>query len=253
MLVYQALNQSVLARVPNTTKRLLDIGCGSGAFGQAVKERTGCYVEGITYSDAEAGLARRASDNVLVQDLNHFDPTNLGPFDCAVCSHVLEHLYAPENLLVKLRSCLTPTAILLVALPNILVWRQRWQFFTGRFRYTDEGLMDRTHFRFFDFESASALLRGSGYQITSVEAEGGFPYTRFLPAAVSQRIDKWAFGMATRFVWLPVRFHLQSVLKGEHLAKLLCCAWTLLPRRLLRSLCRRTIAPPCSSKAFVAL
>jgi len=179
-MIYEAANEAVLVRVPNPSKRLLDVGCGAGAFGQAIKKGRECEVVGVTYSEAEATLARRYLDEVLVCDLNNFEPTELAPFDCIVCSHVLEHLVQPENLLKKLLSVLSSEGTLLVALPNVLFWHQRWEFIRGRFKYTDGGLMDRTHYRFFDWITAQQLLNDSGYQVVDAVADGTFPLSRFL-------------------------------------------------------------------------
>ena len=74
-----------------------------------------------------------------------------------------------------------PDGRLLVALPNSLVWRQRVRFLRGEFRCTDAGLMDRTHFRFFDWTCARALVAGAGFREISAYADGGFPLARYLP------------------------------------------------------------------------
>ncbi len=174
-IAYGAINQAVLARVPPTCKRLLDVGCGTGALGHAIKQATACEIVGLTYSEEEAASARTRLETVFVCDLNTCDFEDMGMFDCIVCSHVLEHLYQPERVLKKLRPLLTPRGVLIVALPNIVHWRQRLQFLRGRFRYTDGGLMDSTHFRFFDRETALELVQGAGFEIVERVADGYFP------------------------------------------------------------------------------
>src|SRR5205823_9801714 len=100
--------------------------------GRELKEITDREVVGVTYSKEEAALAARNLDRVIVCDLNDFDSENLGEFDCIVCSHVLEHLYQPEQLLIHLRPRLSFGGRLIVALPNILFWKQRIQFLRGQ-------------------------------------------------------------------------------------------------------------------------
>jgi SAM-dependent methyltransferase len=174
-IAYGAINKVVLACVPTGAKRVLDLGCGTGAFGARLKQDQECEVIGVTYSEAEAVTARDTLDTVLVDDLNDFQPDGLGQFDCIVCSHVLEHLYEPLDLLRRVRGSLAPGGVLVVALPNVLNWKQRVQFLRGRFRYTDGGLMDRTHFRFFDWQTAAQLVEGAGFQITGRQADGFMP------------------------------------------------------------------------------
>lgn len=191
-MIYESVNPAVLQRIPAGTRTLLDVGCGGGVFGAAVKAASPCTVVGVTYSEAEAGQARQGLDRVVVADLNDFDPAPLGKFDCIVCSHVLEHLHAPQQVLLRLRACLKPGGRLVVALPNVLFWKQRLQFLAGRFRYTDGGLMDRTHVRFFDWHGADQLVRDAGFAVTSRQADGGFPLSRRLGARLSAAVDRWA-------------------------------------------------------------
>jgi 2-polyprenyl-3-methyl-5-hydroxy-6-metoxy-1,4-benzoquinol methylase len=209
-MVYESLNQAVLSRVPRTTRRLLDVGCGAGMLGKRIKDEVGCEVVGLTCSEAEAVLAAERLDKVLVCDLNCFDPLEAGRFDCIICSHVLEHLYKPDEVLKRLRPGISAGGTLIVALPNVLYWRQRLDFFRGRFAYTDGGLMDRTHYRFFDWATAKELLEESGYKIIDAGAEGSFPLSRFLPGA-GRWMDRAAlnnfpglFGFQFVFVCHPI-------------------------------------------------
>lgn len=151
---YDSINQPVVAQIPSDTKSLLDVGCGGGGMGGLLKAKLGCSVVGVTFDESEAVVARQRLDRVEVQDLNSFDITGLGKFDCILCSHVLEHLYRPEELLVKLRSCLNPGGSLVMAIPNLLFWHQRLKLMCGQFRYADGGTMDRTHYRFYDWKCA---------------------------------------------------------------------------------------------------
>lgn len=182
-IIYGAVNEAVLARVPKTARRVLDLGCGTGALGRKIKEAMNCQVVGVTYNEAEAELAAEHLDEVLVCDLNSFTSGEAGRFDCIICSHVLEHLYRPDKALAQLRRELCADGTLIVALPNVLYWRQRFEFLRGSFKYTDGGLMDRTHYRFFDWTTARELLTAGGFAIVEAQADGGFPLSRFLRQA----------------------------------------------------------------------
>jgi SAM-dependent methyltransferase len=200
-LCYGALNTELLYRVPQSAKRILDLGCGTGALGRKLKEQMDREVIGLTYSENEAVLARQALDRVIVCDLNDYDPINLGEFDCIICSHILEHLNEPGKLLRSLRSHLRTEGRLLVALPNTLFWKQRVKFLRGQFRYTAGGLMDSTHFRFFDWNTARELVERAGYKIIERTADGKVPqpFLRGLMPRFATRIDQMACSLMPGF------------------------------------------------------
>ena len=186
------------------------MGCGSGTLGRKIKEKMDCRVVGLTYSEAEAALAAPHLDEVLVCDLNSFEPPESERFDCIICSHVLEHLFQPAEALKRLRRALSPDGTLIVALPNVLYWRQRLEFLRGSFKYTDGGLMDRTHYRFFDWSAAQELLTESGYRVVEAVADGGFPLSRLLSRAGGASVNRAAlkispglFGFQFVFVCRP--------------------------------------------------
>lgn len=184
--IYGSVNPPLFQRLPRSARRILDVGCGDGTLGRAIKAEWTATVVGITHSEEEAERARSGLDEVLVADLETYDPAPLGRFDAVVCSHVLEHLSRPERWLKALHPCFTTSGTLVVALPNVLFWRQRLRFLRGRFRYTAGGLMDSTHLRFFDWETARSLVTDSGYTLRDRVADGGFPGSRLLgPARVT--------------------------------------------------------------------
>jgi hypothetical protein len=77
--------------------------------------------------------------------------------------------------LFQLRATLIVGGTLIVAVPNVLHWRQRLTFLRGVFRYSTGGIMDSTHLRFYDWEGARALLAGPEWEITRSYAVGHAP------------------------------------------------------------------------------
>jgi len=189
--VYEALNQAVLDAIPTMARRVLDLGCGSGALGREVRARLGASVTGVSASPEEVARAKTVLNTVLHQDLDAWDGQGVDhPFDVIVCSHVLEHLRDPEGLLRNLSRKSAKETTLVVALPNVLHWRQRAQFLRGSFRYSDGGIMDRTHLRFFDWKSARDLLERSGWTVSRASATGHAPGVWRVPS-LGPALDRW--------------------------------------------------------------
>lgn len=168
-------NPALLALLPTHAPRVLDIGCGAGDNARLLAA-TGCFVDGITLSEAEATTAREVCSNVFVHDLELGLPHLNNTYDAVVCSHVLEHLRWPDRLLKEVRELLLPAkGVLLVALPNVLFYKNRWRLLTGHFDYEESGLMDASHFRWFTYASSRQLLESSGFEVLHHSSEGSFP------------------------------------------------------------------------------
>jgi SAM-dependent methyltransferase len=188
-MICQPINRPVLNRIAGGTRTLLDIGCGKGVFGLAAKATIPCNAVGAAYSEAESIQARQQIGQVGVADLNGCERA-LREFDSIVSSHVREHRRDACRVLMRLRAFLQPRGAVIVALFNVLFWKQRLQFLLGRFGYTDAGLMDRTRVHFFDWVSARQLVLEAGFLSRERRADGGVPRSSRLGARLSSAIDQ---------------------------------------------------------------
>ncbi|TCP16256.1 GT2 family glycosyltransferase [Simplicispira metamorpha] len=185
---------SVLAQWIPQGATVLDLGCGSGALGQYLAQHRACTTDGITWSEAEAAHARPHYRRVEVADLETADLHTLlagQRYDRIVCADVLEHLRQPERILDTCRALLAPDGQLLISVPNAAYCGLVAELLHGEFRYRDEGLLDRTHLRFFTRTSLLRLLHEQGWAVDALdtirrelpESEFGVAFDRLPPAA----------------------------------------------------------------------
>ena len=163
---------SVLASLVHNQATVLDLGCGSGALGQHLSETRGCTLDGVTLSEAEAAHARPHYRRVVVDNLESCDlvATFAGShYDFIVCADVLEHLSRPEHVLAACRQLLQPEGRLLISVPNAGYTGLIAELLEGEFLYREEGLLDRTHLRFFTRRSLARFLGEQRWAIDSVD------------------------------------------------------------------------------------
>ena len=146
-------------------KQVLDVGCSTGYLAKALVER-GCTVTGVEIDPEAAEQARPHLKDVVVADL---DTTPLGSlgiddrFDVVVFADVLEHLKDPEGTLGAAAGLLRPDGYVVVSIPNVAHGSVRLALLGGRFEYSDVGLLDETHIRFFTRSSLRAMVEASGF------------------------------------------------------------------------------------------
>lgn len=146
--------------------RVLEVGCAAGLLGAELKRQgKAAVVHGVERDPTVAIQAGRRLDRVWASDVESVDVAELDPpYDALVAADVLEHLRDPWSVLERLTQALVPGAEIVVSIPNVrflpvvadLVVR-------GRFDYRSEGVLDRTHLRFFTRRSVNHLLRGAGF------------------------------------------------------------------------------------------
>jgi O-antigen biosynthesis protein len=189
---------SVLAELVRPGASVLDLGCGSGALGQFLAVNHGCIADGLTLSEAEAEHARPYYRHVHVSDLETCDLATLFAghvYDYIVCADVLEHLRKPERVLDACRKLLSPTGQLLISVPNAAYCGLVAELMQGEFLYREEGLLDKTHLRFFTRRSLQRFLREHGWSVESLDViQRELPDSEFkvrfdhLPPAVARHI-----------------------------------------------------------------
>ncbi len=164
---YSGDRPEMLRYIPREARRILEIGCGEGNFAAHLKKDLSAEVWGIEYDAGQAEVARKKLDRVFSGDVVMF-LAELPPhyFDVIVCNDVLEHLTDPYSVLTHLKNNLTPTGRVVSSLPNIRFFRNFFDFvFHKNWDYTDNGIMDKTHYRFFTVKSIPKMYNALGYEV----------------------------------------------------------------------------------------
>jgi len=151
--------------VPVTATRMLDVGCGRGGFGRSVKLRAELEVTGIEIDPLAASVAASRYDHVITGTFPDDVPSG-AEFDCIVFNDLLEHLVDPWGALRAAAGLLAPGGSVVASIPNMRSWPVFWPLLTrGEWRYVSDGVLDRTHLRFFTLASAEEMFTDAGFTI----------------------------------------------------------------------------------------
>ena len=160
---------SFMGEPPGT---VLDVGCGGGATGQLVKDKfPGTRVIGIEINPSAAEHARRMLDRVVCAGVDDIDPARDMPnerISTVLLLDVLEHLYDPWRALQRIQRWLAPGTRVLASLPNLRNLATLSELAGGHFEYTENGVLDVTHVRFFTRASLRDLFGQTGFEVRRI-------------------------------------------------------------------------------------
>lgn len=167
----------MLPFIPESAKDFLEIGCGAGTFGSLLQQRIGgAHVIGVEAHPVAAGEARKRLAAVIEGPIEEALTTIPdGSIDCVVCNDVLEHLVDPWTVLKSLRAKLRPGGKVVSSIPNVRHFPVfKSYFLDGDWRYAEDGVLDRTHVRFFTQQSIRRMYEECGYRVDRMEGIFGY-------------------------------------------------------------------------------
>ncbi len=201
---HDRVNPDLLRLLPAGARLIVECGCGTGALGAAyLRDHTDATYVGIE-RDTAAGLrARKRLAQVEIGDAEQLDLRSIGidrgTVDCLVYGDVLEHLIDPWRLVARHAEFLSPSGVVLACIPNVQHWTVLLNLLAGQWRYASEGLLDRTHLRWFTRESVVELFRSAGLTIAGLHrrmlADNRFDVflDAMTPALAELQIDRARF------------------------------------------------------------
>jgi 2-polyprenyl-3-methyl-5-hydroxy-6-metoxy-1,4-benzoquinol methylase len=169
--MHEQHNQDLFKFIPPQSKKIIEVGCSSGALAREFKKTSPhCHWTGIEVDPTYAEMAQRHCDKSIVLDIEAAPASfweEAKDADCWIFSDVLEHLKDPWAILKLIGGNVTKTGSVLACIPNAQHWSIQARLSFGDLRYESSGLLDRTHLRWFTRQTIIEMFDQSGFQITS--------------------------------------------------------------------------------------
>ena len=145
---------------------LLDLGCGNGTIFKENANKV--KIVGI---DENPDTKLDYYSEVISSSIDEFSQIReigLVKFDIIVAADILEHCANPEAILIFYTNFLKPNGKIIISVPNVANVFIRFLLLFGIFNYTDKGILDRTHLRFFTKKSITTLIKKVGFKIDRI-------------------------------------------------------------------------------------
>lgn len=145
--------------------RVLEVGCACGATLLKIKQIfPNAELYGLEINKESVKIANKIgcvqSINIETEEL----PFEKEFFDIIILPDVLEHLVDPWEAMKKLKEHLKMGGQVIASIPNVMNITIVDELLRGRWNYTDAGILDKTHMRFFTKSGIKEMFELSGFK-----------------------------------------------------------------------------------------
>jgi len=149
---------------------ILDVGCSAGYLGEYLRTQ-GHHVTGIDITpEAVIEASKFLNEAHCMKVEEFFDLYPYRQFDIAIFGDVLEHVTNAEEVLRLTSLALKPTGRVIASIPNVGHLAVRAMLLEGRWEYSDLGLLDRDHVRFFTKDTIYQLFHNAHYDVKAIQS-----------------------------------------------------------------------------------
>lgn len=172
---YTTVRKEIIPLLPSNVSKVLEIGCGTGQTLRWLKDHRGAeWIGGVELFHEAALQARDQLDTLIEGNIEQMRlPFEENSIDLILCLDVLEHLIDPWKIVSYLQTLIRPGGAMIICVPNVKYHDVVLPLmFKGEWNYTQAGVLDRTHLRFFVKETAVQMLEYAGLVVDGMATVG---------------------------------------------------------------------------------
>jgi 2-polyprenyl-3-methyl-5-hydroxy-6-metoxy-1,4-benzoquinol methylase len=166
---YHWARREIVPYISASARRVLDVGAANGDFGTVLKEaRPHVRLWGV--EPVPGAIEPGVYEEIYAGEYPSVVPAT-SRFDVIVFNDVLEHMADPWAALRRTKALLADGWTVVASIPNVRNLRTMTDLvLRGRWEYTEYGVLDRTHLRFFTPASMRDLFRSTGFEVLRQQA-----------------------------------------------------------------------------------
>ena len=152
---------------------ILEMGPAFGRLTRYLSEKKGCRVSIVEIDKISFNHAMQYAVDGICADIDKndwYDYYSTRKFDAIIFADVIEHLNKPKEVIEKAKSLLKEGGKILFSVPNVAHNGVIAQLINNNFKYTETGILDYTHVKFYTYYSFHELMEQCGMVIYSEKA-----------------------------------------------------------------------------------
>jgi len=151
--------------LPENYSSVLEVGCGEGKFRKYLTQNTEYW--GIEPDQSAAQIAQKTLNTVLIGEYRQvYEQLPDDFFDLIICNDVIEHMSDEVDFLHSIQHKMTDSGSIVISVPNVRFARNLYNIVVKKdWQYTNAGILDRTHLRFFTQKSIIRTVKSCDFHI----------------------------------------------------------------------------------------
>jgi 2-polyprenyl-3-methyl-5-hydroxy-6-metoxy-1,4-benzoquinol methylase len=162
-----------VVRIVGRDKRVMEVGAGPGSITKLLTSVSNCRVTALEIDSEAIKKLTPFCERVYQVDLNDRAWPGVvedgDRFEVIVAADVLEHVYEPLTVLKAMKGFLNEQGYMVISVPHVGHSAVHACLLDEDFEYSDFGLLDRTHIRFFGIKNIQKLFEDAGMKIVHAE------------------------------------------------------------------------------------
>jgi 2-polyprenyl-3-methyl-5-hydroxy-6-metoxy-1,4-benzoquinol methylase len=204
-LYHAGVRKEIVDFIPQKYQRVLEIGCGKGGFRENLND--GCEYWGIEPFKEVAEMANEKLTKVLVGTFDEvFDDLPDNYFDLIICNDVIEHMVDHHKFYQKIKVKCIADAYMIGSIPNVRYIMNLYELLVEKnWLYREEGILDKTHLRFFTLKSIKNDFANNNFNIEMFSGINPIQFSRRTWNGFKMHIFQLVLGNDTKYLQFAFR------------------------------------------------